>query len=62
MLKLPNDGPATGRLLSQVLTGDGPAAIVRAIAKAQLPLMERLAAGRLHGDHGHRRPVVLQDR
>lgn len=50
MLKLPNDGPATGRLLSQVLSGDGPAAIVRAIAEAQLPLMERLAAGRLHGD------------
>ena len=36
MLKLPNDGPATGRLLSQVLTGDGPAAIVRAIAEAQM--------------------------
>ncbi|MFT4012662.1 MAG: class 1 fructose-bisphosphatase [Paracoccus sp. (in: a-proteobacteria)] len=50
MLKLPNDGPATGRLLSQVLTGDGPAAIVRAIAEAQPPLAERLAAGRLHGD------------
>lgn len=50
MLKLPNDGPAKGRLLSQVLTGDGPAAIVRAIAEAQPPLMERLGAGRLHGD------------
>lgn len=50
MLKLPNDGPAEGRLLSQVLTGDGPAAIVRAIAEAQPPLMQRLAAGRLHGD------------
>ena len=50
MLKLPNDGPATGRLLSQVLTGEGPAAIVRAIAEAQPPLMRRLAAGRLHGD------------
>lgn len=50
MLKLPNDGPATGRLLSQVLRGDGPAAIVHAIARAQAPLMERLAAGRLHGD------------
>ncbi|WP_374298663.1 class 1 fructose-1,6-bisphosphatase [Paracoccus sp. (in: a-proteobacteria)] len=50
MLKLPNDGPATGRLLSQVLAGDGPAAIVRAIAEAQPPLMERLGAGRLHGD------------
>lgn len=50
MLKLPNDGPATGRLLSDVLTGDGPAAIVHAIARAQLPLMQRLGAGRLHGD------------
>ena len=50
MLKLPNDGPATGRLLSQVLTREGPAAIVRAIAEAQPPLMRRLAAGRLHGD------------
>lgn len=50
MLKLPNDGPASGRLLSDVLTGDGPAAIVHAIARAQPPLMERLAAGRLHGD------------
>ncbi|GHG20544.1 class 1 fructose-bisphosphatase [Paracoccus aerius] len=50
MLKLPNDGPATGRLLSHVLTGDGPAAIVRAIAEAQPPLMQRLGAGRLHGD------------
>lgn len=50
MLKLPNDGLATGRLLSQVLTGDGPAAIVRAIAEAQPAVAERLAAGRLHGD------------
>ncbi|RJL16502.1 class 1 fructose-bisphosphatase [Paracoccus siganidrum] len=50
MLKLPNDGPATGRLLSEVLAGDGPAAIIRAIAEAQPPLAARLAAGRLHGD------------
>lgn len=50
MLKLPNDGPATGRLLSQVLSGDGPAAIVRAIAEAQPAVAARLAAGRLHGD------------
>ena len=50
MLKLPNDGPATGRLLSQVLTGDGPAAIVLAIARAQPAVALRLAAGRLHGD------------
>lgn len=50
MLKLPNDGPATGRLLSQVLTGDGPAAIVLAIARAQPAVAQRLAAGRLHGD------------
>ena len=50
MLKLPNDGPAQGRLLSEVLTGDGPAAIVLAIAQAQPPLAARLAAGRMHGD------------
>ena len=50
MLKLPNDGPAQGRLLSDVLTGDGPAAIVLAIANAQPPLAARLAAGRMHGD------------
>ncbi|WP_347139406.1 class 1 fructose-bisphosphatase [Paracoccus sp. SSK6] len=50
MLKLPNDGPATGRLLSQVLTGDGPAAIVHAIAQAQPAVAARLGAGRLHGD------------
>lgn len=50
MLRLPNDGPATGRLLSDVLTGDGPAAIVRAIAEAQPAVAARLAAGRLHGD------------
>lgn len=50
MLKLPNDGPAQGRLLSEVLTGEGPAAIVLAIAEAQPPLAARLAAGRMHGD------------
>lgn len=50
MLKLPNDGPAQGRLLSDVLAGDGPAAIVLAIAEAQPPLAARLAAGRMHGD------------
>ncbi|WP_199260732.1 class 1 fructose-bisphosphatase [Paracoccus binzhouensis] len=50
MLKLPNDGPATGRPLSDVLAGDGPAAITLAIAQAQPALAARLAAGRLHGD------------
>lgn len=50
MLRLPNDGPAQGPLLDDVLTGDGPAAIVLAIANAQPPLAERLAAGRMHGD------------
>ncbi|WP_018001166.1 class 1 fructose-bisphosphatase [Paracoccus sp. N5] len=50
MLKLPNDGPATGRPLSDVLAGDGPAAITLAIARAQPALAARLAAGRLHGD------------
>ena len=50
MLRLPNDGPAQGPLLDDVLTGDGPAAIVLAIANAQPPLAARLAAGRMHGD------------
>lgn len=50
MLNLPNDGPATGRLLPEVLQGDGAAAIVLAIARAQPDLALRLAAGRMHGD------------
>lgn len=50
MLTLPNDGPATGRLLPQVLQGGGAAAIVLAIARAQPDLSRRLAAGRMHGD------------
>lgn len=50
MLRLPNDGPATGRPLAEVLAGDGPAAIVAAVAAALPPLAARLAAGRLHGD------------
>ncbi|MDP5306066.1 class 1 fructose-bisphosphatase [Paracoccus spongiarum] len=50
MLKLPNDGPATGRPLEDALAGPGPAAIIRAIADALPPLAARLAAGRLHGD------------
>lgn len=50
MLRLPNDGPATGRPLAAVLTGEGPAAIVAAIAAALPPLAARLAAGKLHGD------------
>lgn len=51
MLRLPNDGPATGALLNDYLARrDGPAAIVAALADALPPLAERLAAGRLHGD------------
>lgn len=50
MLKLPNDGPATGRPISDALAGGGPAAIVLALARALPPLAARLAAGRLHGD------------
>lgn len=50
MLRLPNDGPATGRPLAEVLTGDGAAAIVAAIAAALPALAQRLAAGKLHGD------------
>lgn len=50
MLHLPNDGPATGRLLPELLQGDGAAAIVLAIARAQPALAQRLAAGRMHGD------------
>lgn len=50
MIRLPNDGPARGRLLSDALGGAGPAAIVLALAEALPPLAARLAAGRLHGD------------
>lgn len=50
MLKLPNDGPAKGGLLADVLPKGGLAAIVLAIAGALPPLAARLAAGRLHGD------------
>ncbi|MCF3973487.1 class 1 fructose-bisphosphatase [Paracoccus salsus] len=50
MLKLPNDGPASGRLLDEALSANGPAAIVLAIAKSLPPLAARLAAGSLHGD------------
>lgn len=50
MLTLPNDGPATGRPLPELLTGDGPAAVTLAIAAAQPALAQRLAAGRLHGN------------
>ena len=50
MLKLPADGPAKGALLRDLLTGDGPAAIVLAMAGAMPDLALRLAAGRLHSD------------
>ncbi|TGN54390.1 fructose-1,6-bisphosphatase [Paracoccus liaowanqingii] len=50
MLRLPNDGAATGPLLADLLDPDGAPAIVRAIAEALPPLAARLAAGRLHGD------------
>ena len=50
MLRLPNDGAATGPLLAEVLDDGGPSAIVRAIAEALPPLAARLSAGRLHGD------------
>ncbi|KGJ03906.1 fructose-1,6-bisphosphatase I [Paracoccus halophilus] len=53
MLKLPNDGPATGRPVAHVLTGKGPAAIVLALAQALPPVSARLAAGRLYGDPAH---------
>lgn len=50
MLTLPNDGPAQGRPIRDVLAHDGPEAIVLALAQALPPLATRLAAGRLHGD------------
>lgn len=50
MLRLPNDGPARGRPLSEALAGGGAGAIVLALAEALPPLAARLAAGRMHGD------------
>jgi fructose-1,6-bisphosphatase I len=50
MLNLANDGPASGRLLSDALSGAGLPAIVLALAEALPPLAARLSAGRLHGD------------
>ena len=50
MLKLPADGPAKGARLRDVLTGEGPAAIVLTIAETLPALAARLAAGRLHSD------------
>jgi fructose-1,6-bisphosphatase I len=51
MLRLPNDGKATGLPLDQILSAPhGPGAIISALARATLPLADRLAAGRLHGD------------
>lgn len=50
MLRLPNDGAPVGALLDDRLPDDGPAGIVRAIARAVPPLAQRLAAGRIHGD------------
>lgn len=50
MIMLPGDTPAAGQPLDDNLAGDGPAAIIRAIAAAQPALARRLAAGRLPGD------------
>ncbi|MBM3605333.1 MAG: class 1 fructose-bisphosphatase [Alphaproteobacteria bacterium] len=50
MLRLPNDGAATGPLLAEALDGAPAGAIVGAIARALPPLAARLSAGRLHGD------------
>jgi fructose-1,6-bisphosphatase I len=52
MLRLPNDVTATATLLDDLLLsrGGGPAGIVAAIARAVVPLADRLAAGRLNGD------------
>ncbi|MDR0808818.1 MAG: class 1 fructose-bisphosphatase [Gemmobacter sp.] len=51
MLRLPNDGPATGAPLDDYLRGKGgAAALVAALAHVLPPLADRLAAGRLHGD------------
>lgn len=51
MLRLPNDGPATGAPLDDHLRHKGGAAVlVAALAHALPPLADRLAAGRLHGD------------
>lgn len=52
MLRLPNDVPATAMLLDDHLSArdGGPARIVAAIARAVVPLADRLAAGRLNGD------------
>lgn len=50
MLKLPADGPAKGALLRDLLSGEGPASIVLAMAGAMPDLALRLAAGRLHSD------------
>lgn len=51
MLRLPNDGAATGTPLDDYLSERGAAAaIVAALTHALPPLAARLAAGRLHGD------------
>ena len=51
MLKLPNDGEATGTpLMDHLLGKGGPAEIVAAIAAAVPELAQRLAAGRIYGD------------
>jgi len=52
MLRLPTDVIATAPLLDDLLLryGDGPGRIVAAIARAAVPLADRLAAGRLNGD------------
>ena len=51
MLRLPNDVPATAMPLDDYLADrGGPAAVIAAIARAVVPLADRLAAGRLNGD------------
>lgn len=50
MLKLPDDGPKTGRPMTDALAQTGAAEIVLAIAQATPPLAARLSAGRLYGD------------
>lgn len=51
MLRLPNDSAPTGVLLDDHLAAcGGPSAVVAAIARAVVPLADRLAAGRLDGE------------
>lgn len=50
MLKLPNDGAPSGDPIDKRLTGQGPASIILALARALPALADRLAAGILPGD------------